>query len=162
MKRILSLIVAFFGLMTATMAQTITRTDVSIFPAPEKGYKQVVIDVPHSTKDDSKKIEFTVGKMMEVDGCNHFSLLGTLEQKDLQGWGYSYYVFNTKGDVVSTMMACPDAPKKHSFVSGQPELARYNGKLPIVVYVPEEYEVRFKIYTTDGDEYQASEVRRKK
>ncbi|KUF43949.1 proteinase inhibitor [Myroides marinus] len=162
MKRILSLIVAFFGLMTATMAQTITRTDVSIFPAPEKGYKQVVIDVPHSTKDDSKKIEFTVGKMMEVDGCNHFSLLGTLEQKDLQGWGYSYYVFNTKGDVVSTMMACPDAHKKHSFVSGQPELARYNGKLPIVVYVPEEYEVRFKIYTTDGDEYQASEVRRKK
>ncbi|MDR0196100.1 MAG: ecotin family protein [Myroides sp.] len=162
MKRILSLIVAFFGLMTATMAQTITRTDVSIFPAPEKGYKQVVIDVPHSTKDDSKKIEFTVGKMMEVDGCNHFNLLGTLEQKDLQGWGYSYYVFNTKGDVVSTMMACPDAPKKHSFVSGQPELARYNGKLPIVVYVPEEYEVRFKIYTTDGDEYQASEVRRKK
>ncbi|MCC9044415.1 ecotin family protein [Myroides sp. M-43] len=162
MKRILSLIVVFFGLMTVTMAQTITRTDVSIFPAPEKGYKQVVIDVPHSSKDDSKKIEFRVGKVMEVDGCNHFNLMGKLEQKDLQGWGYNYYVFTTTGDVVSTTMGCPDTPKRHIFVSAQPELTRYNGKLPIVVYVPEDYEVRFNVYTTDGEEYHASEVRRKK
>lgn len=162
MKRILSLIVVFFGLMNVTMAQSITRTDVSIFPTPEKGYKQVVIDVPHSSNDDSKKIEFSVGKWMEVDGCNYFNLMGKLEQKDLQGWGYTYYVFNTKGDVVSTMMACPDAPVRNLFVTAQPELTRYNGKLPIVVYVPEEYEVKFKIYSTDGEEYQASEVRVKK
>lgn len=162
MKKVLSLIVAFFGLMTVTMAQSITRTDVSIFPVPEKGYKQVVIDVPHSSKDDSKKIELSVGKWMEVDGCNHFSLMGKLEQKDLQGWGYSYYVFTTTGDVVSTRMGCIDTPNRNLFVTAQPELARYNGKLPIVIYVPEEYEVKFKIFTTDGEEYQASEFRRKK
>ncbi len=159
MKKVIGLFLVFLSLTTGAMAQ---KVDVSIFPKPEKGYKQMVIEVPHSKQDANKKIEFTVGKMMEVDGCNNYGLMGTLEKKDLQGWGYDYYVFTSKGDVFSTQMGCPDAPKRHLFVSSQPETTRYNGRMPIVIYVPEEYEVRFKIFVADQDEYEAQEVRTKK
>ncbi|MGG5508063.1 MULTISPECIES: ecotin [unclassified Myroides] len=159
MNKLIGFLGVFLSLTTASMAQ---KVDVSIFPKPEKGYKQMVIEVPHSKLDDNKKIEFTIGKMMEVDGCNSFGLMGKLEKKDLQGWGYDYYVFQSKGDVFSTQMACPDAPKRNLFVSSQPETTRYNGRMPIVIYVPEEFEVKFKIYTAGQDEYEAQEVRIKK
>lgn len=154
---------ALVGLTTSIMAQqTVFKQDISVFPKPEKGYKQMLIEVPHSKSDSQKKIEFTVGKWMEVDGCNSFGLLGTMEKKDLQGWGYDYYVFKTKGDVFSTEMACPQVAKRNLFISGQPEFVNYNGKLPIVIYVPEGYDVQFKIYKAEEDVYQASEVRQKK
>lgn len=145
------------------MAQnTILKQDLSIYPKPEKGYKQMVIEVPYSKADNNKRIEFTIGKWMEVDGCNSFGLQGELEKKDLQGWGYNYYVFKTKGNVISTQMACPGQPRRHLFVSGQREFVNYNGQLPIVIYVPEEYEVQFKIFKAEEDIYQAAEVRQKK
>lgn len=122
----------------------------------------MVIEVPHSSQDSNKKIEFTIGKMMEVDGCNSHGLMGSLEKKDLKGWGYDYYVFQSNGDVFSTQMGCPDAAKRNLFVSNQPETTRYNGRMPIVIYVPEEFEVKFKIFTADQDEYVAQEVRIKK
>ena len=159
MNKLIGFLGVFLSLTTMSMAQ---KVDVSIFPKPEKGYKQMVIEVPHSKQDDNKKIEFTVGKMMEVDGCNSFGLMGKLEKKDLQGWGYDYYVFQSKGDVFSTQMACPDAPKRNLFVSSQPEMTRYNGRMPIVIYVPEDMEVKFKIFTADQDQYEAQEVRFKK
>lgn len=162
MKKILALAVLFMGTISGVMAQTITKVDVSVFPKPENGYKQVVIEVPHSDLDSSKKIEFKVGKWMEVDGCNYFNLMGTLEEKDLSGWGYSYYTFETKGEVTSTMMACPDSPKRNLFVTALPQLTRYNGKMPIVIYVPEGYDVTYSIYKTDGEVYKALEVRNKK
>ncbi|MFD1771279.1 ecotin [Sphingobacterium suaedae] len=143
----------------AVAQSTVTREDLSIFPKPEAGYKKMVIDVPHSQNDAHKKIEFTIGKIMEVDGCNHFGLQGTLEKKDLVGWGYNYYVFKTNGQVVSTQMACPGQPKRQLFVSAAPEIANYNGRLPIVIYVPQDYDVQFKIYKAEDDVFHASEVR---
>lgn len=163
MKKVLALAVLFMGTVSGVMAQqTLTKVDTSIFPKPEEGYKQVVIEVPHSESDANKKLEFKIGKWMEVDGCNYFNLMGKLEEKDLSGWGYSYYTFETKGEVTATMMGCPDAPKRNLFVTAQPQLTRYNGKMPIVIYVPEGYDVTYSIYKTDGEEYKAMEVRHKK
>lgn len=158
--KVLGFILALVSLSIQAIAQQIvTKQDLSIFPKPEPGYKKVVIEVPHSDKDDQKKIEFSVGKWMEVDGCNYFNLQGTLETKDLLGWGYNYYVFKTNGQVTSTMMGCPDAAKRNLFVTAQPEMVRYNGKLPIVIYVPEEYQVKFKIFKAEEETYWAAEER---
>ena len=71
-------------------------------------------------------------------------------------------LFLLKGEVTATMMGCPDAPKRNLFVTAQPQLTRYNGKMPIVIYVPEGYDVTYSIYKTDGEEYKAMEVRHKK
>lgn len=162
MKKSLLLLLTLFTLSTVVMAQpSVSRIDLSIFPKPEKGYKQMVIDVPHSKNDANKKIEFRVGKTMEVDGCNSHGLLGELKKHNLDGWGYNYYTFETDGGIFSTQMACPDMPKRHLFVASTAELTNYNGRLPIVIYIPEEYEVQFKIYTTDGESYYAQTVQTK-
>ena len=40
--------------------------------------------------------------------------------------------------------------KIKQFVSGTPLLIRYNSRLPIVVYAPEDYEIKYRIWTA-GD-----------
>lgn len=155
-------ILTLVGFVSLSMAQNVLKQHTDIFPSPEDGYKKMIIEVPHSANDDNKRIEFSVGKWMEVDGCNQFGLQGSLEKKDLQGWGYEYYVFKTEGHVISTQIACPDLPKRHLFVSAGPEMVRYNGRLPIVIYVPQEYEVQFKIYKAEEDTYIAAEESTKK
>ena len=156
------LIVTFLTFSHFSMAQTVTKQDVSIFPKPEAGYKQMVIEVPHSDNDMNKKIEFTIGKMAEVDKCNRHGLMGSVEEKTLDGWGFNYYVFTTKGDIVSTQMACLDNELISKFVTAQPNLVDYNGRLPIVIYVPEGFDVQFKIFKAENDVYRASEVRSQK
>ena len=158
-----TLIILMMGLFlspNASNAQaTYLKVNTDIFPKPKEGFKKMVIEVPLSQNDDQKKIEFSVGKMMEVDGCNHYGLNGSLATKDLEGWGYQYFEFETDGQVISTQMGCPDAPKRHLFVSAQPNTVRYNGKMPIVIYVPEEYDVQYKIFTAGDDVYQALEAK---
>jgi ecotin len=162
MKKVIGLLIAVLGMTVSSVAQEqVYRLDTSIFPKPEKGFKQVVIDVPHSKEDTNKRIEFSIGKYAEVDGCNQFSLMGKLEEKNLQGWGYSYYEFKSDGKMTSTLMGCPDMPKRNLFVSATSQLVRYNGKLPIVIYIPEEYQVKFKVFTTSGEEFVAAESRYK-
>lgn len=146
-----------FAVHSASAQETLTKVDPQIFPKPEKGYKMMVIDVPYSDRDQDKRIEFSVGKMMEVDGCNHFGLNGETTQLDLQGWGYTYYVFKTDGQVIGTQMGCPDAAKRNLFVSAQPTAVRYNGKMPIIIYIPEEYDVQFKIFSATDGTYRAME-----
>ncbi|MDX8554208.1 ecotin family protein [Tenacibaculum sp. 1B UA] len=155
-------LIVFLTITSMAVGQaSLTKTDVSIYPKPEKGYKQMIIEVPHSDNDSNKKIEFVIGKWMEVDTCNKHGLIGSIEKKDLEGWGYSYYDFKTDGGVISTRMACFESSKVKKFVSSQPTTVRYNGKLPIVIYVPEGYEVQFKIFKAEDDVYRASEVKQK-
>ena len=161
--RFIGLFIALLGFNSLLMAQnTILRQDVSIFPKPKEGYKQMVIDVPHSDQDGNKKIELSIGKMMEVDKCNVHNLGGQLDIKPLQGWGYDYYEFTTKGQVASTLMGCPDNEKVWKFISAAPTMVNYNGRLPIVIYVPEDYDVQFRIFKAEDDVYRANEVKQKK
>lgn len=162
-KNTLSLIVTmiltvFVGISSSNAQMTISKIDPNIFPKAQEGYKKMIIEVPYSDNDGNKKIEFSVGKWMDVDGCNTFNLIGTFEQKDLQGWGFSYWVFNTKGDVTGTMMACPDQSTRNLFVSATPQLVNYNGRLPIVIYVPEGYDVQFRIFKAENEVYRAAEA----
>ena len=50
---------------------------------------------------------------------------------------------------MSTMMACPDQQKTKKFVTaslGDDAMLRYNSKLPIVIYAPENVEVKYRIW----------------
>ena len=49
-------------------------------------------------------------------------------------------------------MACPDGQKKESFVQihGQGFFVNHNSKLPFVIYVPQEYEVRYRLWRADN------------
>jgi ecotin len=130
--------------------QKMEKIDVSMFPAAKPGFKRSMIQVPAQGDDMNFKIEFFVGKDMEVD-CNHHSMMGKIEEKDLQGWGYNYYEVDSKDETMSTLMACLDGKKTKKFVTTPSVLTRYNSRLPIVIYHPENLEVRYRIWSADSN-----------
>ena len=55
--------------------------------------------------------------------------------------------------MAGTLMAVdPDAPKVDRFITlgGEPQLLRYNSRLPLVVYVPDGVEVRYRFWRADA------------
>lgn len=118
--------------------------NLAAFPEAKAGMVRHVIFLKTKPNEDKLKVEIIPGKVMSVD-CNQHFLMGALEEKDLQGWGYTYFEFNSNGQTRSTMMAC-NKPNQDKFVSGETKLVRYNSKLPIVVYAPEGYEVKYSIW----------------
>jgi len=115
------------------------------FPAAEKGMVRHVIQLKKQKDESLFKVEIIPGKNMLVD-CNYHTLMGKLEEKDLQGWGYNYYVFSSDGQTRSTLMAC-NKPKENKFVQAQTVTLNYNSRLPIVVYAPEGYEIQYRIWS---------------
>jgi ecotin len=147
--------IAFAGLLGSLPAAA-AADDLKPFPEAETGYRRVVIRLPAVDAPDDRRVELIFGKMMEVD-CNRHFLSGRLARKVAQGWGYDYLVLDEVGGPASTMMACPpDEPKRTDLVRvnlGRDERLngwqRYNPKLPVVIYVPDGIEVRYRIWTAD-------------
>lgn len=118
------------------------------FPKAKPGYTRYVIQLPAKTESKEQsdlRVELVPGKVMPTD-CNTRSLGGGIEEKELKGFGYTYYEFNSNGRVISTMMACPDNKKVDKFVAAKSELVRYNSKLPIVVYIPNGFELKYRLW----------------
>lgn len=123
--------------------------ELKVFPLAEEGFERFAIVLPHKERgeDDAFRVEIIVGKEMLTDGVNLVRLGNAIEQRTLDGWGYSYYVVSGGSNTISTMMAPPEgAPLVKTFVTATPLYMRYNSRLPIVVYVPTGYEVRYRIW----------------
>ncbi len=129
--------------------------DLSMYPEPTEELLRHIIALPEKENEAGYKIELSAGKIMEVD-CNQHTLSGELVEKTVSGWGYPYFQFNTNGLVMSTRMACPEDPMHEEFVQASPLLVHYNSKLPIVVYTPEGYAVKYRIWHRDDAEHSAT------
>ncbi|EOC0124324.1 serine protease inhibitor ecotin [Cronobacter sakazakii] len=134
-----------------------TSENIAPFPKAEKGMVRQVIDLPERQDEASYKVELVIGQTLDVD-CNKHQLAGKFERKTLEGWGYDYYTFesakNADGSVMytSTMMACPDGKKERKFVTanlGENGMLNYNSKLPVVVYAPENIDVKYRLWKAD-------------
>ncbi|EOC1287811.1 serine protease inhibitor ecotin [Cronobacter muytjensii] len=142
---------------TSTFAAKKPAEPLAAYPAAEMGMVRQVITLPARSDESSYKVELVIGQTLEVD-CNHHQLAGKFERKTLEGWGYDYYTFesakNADGSVMytSTMMACPDGKKEKKFVTanlGENGLLNYNSKLPVVVYAPENIDVKYRLWKAD-------------
>jgi len=140
---VIGIMMSFAGAINAQEKQTLEKM-LEPFPKAEAGMVRHVIELKKKSDESLYKIEIVPGKVMSVD-CNHHTLMGKLEEKDLQGWGYTYYEFSSDGQTRSTMMAC-NKPNENKFVSAQTLLVRYNSKLPIVIYAPQGYEIKYKVW----------------
>lgn len=142
------------GLIVAglsTVAHAARLETVAPFPKPESGFTRQVIHLAPKPQEENFQVEVLAGKTLTVD-CNRQRLGGILEEKNLQGWGYPFYRLEKVIGPMSTRMACPDGKSKQESVPvvGDGFLLRYNSKLPIVLYVPKDIEVRYRIWSASS------------
>ena len=130
------------------------------YPAPELGInKRVVINLPPLDDEDVYKLEMIIGKTLKVD-CNHHWFGGQLTEEVAKGWGYTYFVLKSVQGPASTLMACPPKMKEERAfvrVRGDGNLLRYNSKVPVVVYVPIDFEVHYRVWVADKESALAKE-----
>ncbi len=134
----------------------IKNTDTNMFPKAKQDEVKHIIDLPILKDEQNFKVEVFITKTMEVD-CNYHSLQGSLLEKNLSGWGYNYYIFQTNGKVTSTLMACPDNSLTKKDIASESKLLNYNSKLPIVIYTPKEYTAKYKIWKVLPEEHTAKQ-----
>jgi ecotin len=148
---LLLLLTAWLMSMHITTISGADHPELKAFPAAKEGMQRFVIVLPHKERgtEDAFKVEIIPGKTMLTDGVNLVRLGTTIEPRTLKGWGYTYYEITGQDVAMSTMMAPPDAePQRETFVQGTSLLIRYNSRLPIVIYAPQGYEIRYRIWET--------------
>lgn len=119
------------------------------YPLAEDGYKRMVIHLQPLADEDNNKLEIIIGKTIKVD-CNRHWFIGNLSEEIAKGWGFPYFILKSVKGPASTLMACPpDKKEQEAFVQVRSDqgLIRYNSKLPVVVYVPVDFEVHYRIWT---------------
>ena len=127
--------------------------ELKAFPPAGEGMSRVVIILPVEADEDLLKVQLLIGKTLQLDARNRYFFGGRLETETVKGWGYERYILKSLGPMAGTLMAVdPSAPKVERFITlgGEPQLLRYNSRLPLVVYVPEGVEVRYRLWRGDG------------
>jgi ecotin len=125
------------------------KLEINMFPKAKAGEKQVYIQVPIETNENDLKVEVFVGKTQLVD-CNNYFMIGEIVSNNLEGWGYDYYTIKGSGETAGTLMGCLDNKKTSKFIQMPASLLRYNSRLPIVIYVPNDLEVKYRIWRADN------------
>lgn len=141
----------FAGALALACAATASAADdyLKAFPAAEPGSTRFVIRLPKEKDESALKVELQVGKTVRIDAANRYFFGGRLEAVTVQGWGFTRYVLRELGPMAGTLMAVdPNAPQVDRFIAlgGEPRLLRYNSKLPLVVYVPDGVQVRYRLW----------------
>ena len=150
MKTWASAVLLFLFAMPAFQA----ADNMKAFPPPVVGMVRHVLHLPTQTDESGFKVELMVGKTVETDPGNRYFFGGRIEEETIKGWGFTRYVVNALGPMAGTLMAVdPNAPKVARFITlgGAPHIIRYNSRLPVVVYVPEGVEVRYRIWTAGAE-----------
>ena len=134
--------------------------NMKAFPPPDKGRIRYVIQLAEQDDESNYQVELIVGKTVEIDEINQYFFGGQIKKESIVGWGFRRYVVNALGPMAGTLMAVdPNAPKVDRFIrlGGEPFLIRYNSRLPVVVYVPEGIDVRYRIWRTEPEPKAANE-----
>ncbi|CAG9233725.1 serine protease inhibitor ecotin [Burkholderia vietnamiensis] len=137
-------------------APAVSAESIKMFPQPAAGQQRAVIALPALDNEADARVELMIGKTLPTD-CNQQWFGGELTAEDVKGWGYTYYRLTDVKGPASTLMACPAQAPQQRFVQvrGDGQLLRYNSRLPLVVYVPEGFEVRYRVWHASKDVGQA-------
>lgn len=115
------------------------------YPPAEKGMTRFAILLPKQDVEENFKVELIVGKKIMVDSVNRAFLGGSIEEVNIEGWGFSRYVVKEIGPAAQTLIG--GGVPQERFVTMQPLLIRYNSRLPVAVYVPEGAQVKYRIWS---------------
>jgi ecotin len=144
-------LVAFLVLF-CQVATSRAADNMKAFPPADAGMVRYVLQLPEQDDESAVQVELLVGRTVQLDEQNRYFFGGQLERQVIEGWGFPRYVVEKLGPMAGTLMAVdPNSPKVDRFITlgGEPYLIRYNSRLPVVVYVPEDAEVRYRIWRAD-------------
>lgn len=113
--------------------------------------KVVVIHLKQQPEnmETTMKIELIPGKNTFVN-CNKHGLSGKMIIKEEQQ-PYEYYIFESNGEIYSTLMQCPDNTKpKNEFVTGESQFVDYNHTYPLVVFLSRKLDLKYRIWITNN------------
>ena len=146
MSKVFSIaVLSFFSAVISAQA----TDNMKAFPPAEEGMVRYVLQLPKQDDESVFKVELIIGKAVQLDEVNKYFFGGHIDKETITGWGYPRYTVKILGPMGGTLMAVdPNAPKVERFVTlgGEPYFIRYNSRLPIVVYVPEGVEVRYRTW----------------
>ncbi len=148
MKTVSSIAVLSF-LMAVSSA--LAGDNMKAFPPAEEGMIRYVLQLPKQDNESIFRVELFVGKTVQLDERNQYFFGGKIDAVNIEGWGYTRYVVSQLGPMAGTLIGVdPNAPKVDRFITlgGEPYIIRYNSRLPVVLYVPEGVEVRYRIWHT--------------
>ena len=149
--------------LAALPGVAIPRLDLTGYPDPAPGLRRWVIqpsgllpksaDPLISAHPLDWRIQLIVGQTVRLD-CNTKRLLGPGVTMRMLPKASGKALFEVKGPVavISTKMACPDdQPTRTSFLSlgKQPYLVPYNASWPIVVDLPENVQLRWRVWKAE-------------
>lgn len=149
MKLLLALLTNIWLISFSALTLASNQSELNAFPAAKEGMERFVILLPDKDRqaETQFKVELFAGKEMLTDGVNLMRLGNTIETKPLTGWGYTYYEVTGSGQAVSTLMAPPEnTPKVKKWVAAPSLLIDYNSRLPIVIYAPTGYIIKYRIW----------------
>jgi ecotin len=143
------------ALMFLVAVSTAPAADnMQAFPPAGDGMVRYVLHLPEQADESAFKVELIVGKTVEIDAQNSYFLGGRIEAEAIEGWGFTRYIVRKIGPMAGTLMAVdPNVPKVARFIplGGEPFLVRYNSRLPVVIYVPEGAEVRYRVWSAGAE-----------
>jgi ecotin len=141
---------ALLALLTFAATASVHAVDnLKAFPPADDGMTRFVINLPKDKDEPALKVELLVGRTVRTDAANRYFFGGALETETIAGWGFDRHILRKLGPMAGTLMAVdPKAPQVDRFITlaGEPQLLRYNSQLPLVVYVPNDVEVRYRIW----------------
>lgn len=149
----LLVLTACFAASTAT-AQTEAERNLKAFPPAEKGMTRHLLMLPPQEDETALRVELQIGKMASTDAHNRYFFGGSLKEVNIEGWGFTRYVLAELGPMAGTLIGVdPSEPKVDRFITlgGEPQLLRYNSRLPLAVYVPDGVEVRHRVWRADPE-----------
>ena len=86
-----------------------------------------VLQLPKVDKEEGLKVELIVGKTVKTDGVNRHFFGGSIDEENIQGWGFTRYLVRKLGPMAGTLMGVPPGtPEIETFVTlgGNPYLVR--------------------------------------
>ena len=149
-----AMVILAAAVILAVPFSTHAADDMKAFPPAGKGMVRHVLQLPEQADESLYKVELMVGQTVQIDAQNQYFFGGRIETTTLEGWGFPIYTLSDLGPMGGTLMAVdPNAPKVDRFITlaGEPCLIRYNSRLPVVVYVPEGVEVRYRIWRAGNE-----------
>jgi ecotin len=111
------------------------------------------VTLAQAGKDDLKPFPAAGAGRQRI--VNRHSFGGTVTREEAKGWGFSYYVLDGFGAMTATRMACPPGTPLHEEFARVPAqmlaALRYNSRVPIVIYVPSDAQVRYRIWSAGSE-----------